>query len=142
MPKRRIVPFVLMVMLSLPLLAACGSTANGPVDVSVTLSDFKFESSVTSFKVGVPYHFVLKNVGQVPHEIMIMAPVEETPDMDMEEMDSMALAHVEADDLPAGASATMDYTFTQAAGPGELEFACHVPGHYAAGMKLPITVSE
>jgi len=140
--KKRIVSFVLIAMLALPLLAACAPAAKGPQEVDVTLSDFAFESSVTSFKVGVPYHFVLKNVGKVPHEIMIMPPLEETPDMDMEEMDSMALADVEADDLPAGATATMDYTFTQAAGPGELEFACHVPGHYAAGMKLPITVSE
>jgi uncharacterized cupredoxin-like copper-binding protein len=142
MSRKAAVPFVLLIALAIPLLAACGSTAGGPQEVNVTLSDFKFESSMTNFKVGVPYHFVLKNVGQVPHEIMIMAPMEETPDMDMEEMDSMALAHVEADDLPAGATATMDYTFTQAAGTGELEFACHVPGHYAAGMKLPITVSE
>jgi uncharacterized cupredoxin-like copper-binding protein len=139
---KRTIPFILLIALAIPLLAACGSRAQGPQEVNVTLSDFTFESSMTNFKVGVPYHFVLKNVGQVPHEIMIMAPVEETPDMDMEEMDSMALAHVEADDLPAGGTATLDYTFSKAAGPGELEFACHVPGHYAAGMKLPITVSE
>ena len=142
MSGKRIVPFSLLVALALPLLAACASTASGPQQVSVTLSDFTIESSVTDFKVGVPYHFVVKNEGQIPHEVMLMAPLEETPDMDMEEMDSMALAHVEADDLPAGATATMDYTFTKAAGPGELEFACHVAGHYASGMKLPITVSE
>ena len=135
MSGKRIVPFSLLVALALPLLAACASTASGPQQVSVTLSDFTIESSVTDFKVGVPYHFVVKNEGQIPHEVMLMAPLEETPDMDMEEMDSMALAHVEADDLPAGATATMDYTFTKAAGPGELDL--QAPARYARCQRQP-----
>jgi uncharacterized cupredoxin-like copper-binding protein len=34
----------------------------------------------------------------------------------------------------------MDYTFTKAYPAGTLEFACHLSGHYEAGMHLPITV--
>ena len=35
-------------------------------------------------------------------------------------------------EVPAGATAQLIYTFDQ---PGTLEFACHVAGHYAAGMR-------
>ena len=44
-------------------LSACGGSPAGPVTVNVTASEYKFETSMTSFKVGVPYHFVIKNEG-------------------------------------------------------------------------------
>ena len=72
---------------------------------------------------------------------MIMPPLaEDEMAMDMGELDAMALAMIEASELPTGATASFDYTFTEAASAGVLEFACHTPGHYEAGMKLPITV--
>ena len=74
---------------------------------------------------------------------MVMPPLMEDHmgmEMDMHELDEQALAMVPASDLPAGATATFDYTFTEAAPNGTLEFACHTPGHYETGMKLPIVV--
>ena len=116
------------------LLAACagsasGAAANTPTQVQVTLSEFKFDSSLTTFAVNTPYHFVLKNAGTVAHEWTIM-PRGET---DV----SKALVKVGQDQLTAGATVTQDFTFTK---PGEYEFACHTPGHYEAGMKLDIVV--
>lgn len=125
-------------------LAACSGgaspTPSGPVDVTVTLTDFKVESSLTNFKVGVPYHFIFTNKGAVNHEIMIMPVVSADANMTMEEMDKMALGMIEEDEMPAGATGTLDVTFTEPAPAGKLEFACHVAGHYEAGMRLPITV--
>jgi uncharacterized cupredoxin-like copper-binding protein len=124
------------------LLTACGSQGNSN-EVKITLTDFGIESSRTSFEAGVPYHFVVTNDGKVNHEIMIMPPLSEDQmgmAMDMEEMDKMALAMIEEDELTPGATVAMDYTFTVPAPAGSLEFACHTPGHYEAGMKLPITV--
>jgi uncharacterized cupredoxin-like copper-binding protein len=40
-------------------------------------------------------------------------------------------------DVPAGGTARLVYTFDQ---PGMLEYGCHVPGHYAAGMLGTVTV--
>ena len=123
-------------------LAACGAQSNSN-DVTVTLTDFGIESSRTSFEVGVPYHFTVTNNGAVNHEIMIMAPLTEdqmSMNMSMDQMDEMALAMIEEDELTPGATKTLDYTFTEPAPAGTLEFACHVEGHYVAGMKLPITV--
>lgn len=123
------------------LLTACGGQRAS--EVKITLTEFGIESSVTDFKVGVPYHFVVTNEGQVEHEIMIMPPLMEDQmgmAMDMEELDKMALAMIEANELPAGATASFDYTFSGPASAGTLEFACHTPNHYEQGMKLPITV--
>lgn len=120
-------------------LTACGGASSGPVTVNITAKDFSYEASQTTFKVGVPYHFVVTNEGTVPHEIMIMEPMEGTG-MDMEEMDELALNHIEAEALEPGDTATMDYTFQEAAPAGTLEFACHVKGHYESGMHIPIVV--
>lgn len=123
------------------LLTACGGQR--ATEVKITLTEFGIKSSMTEFQTGVPYHFVVTNEGAVEHEMMIMPPLMEDQmgmAMDMEELDKTALAMVEASDLPVGATASFDYTFTEAAPDGTLEFACHTPGHYEAGMKLPIIV--
>jgi len=71
---------------------------------------------------------------------MIMEPMMPGMDMTMEEMDAMALAFVEEDELTPGVTQTLDYTFTEPAPAGSLELGCHIEGHYEAGMLLPITV--
>jgi len=123
-------------------LSACGPSTNpdGSVNVDVTLTDFGIESSLDTFDVGVTYHFIVTNEGAVNHEIMIMEPMMAGMDMSMEEMDAMALAYIEEDELTPGTTQTLDYTFTEPASTGSLEFSCHIEGHYEAGMKLPITV--
>lgn len=125
------------------LIAACSGQGSGEtVEVQVTLTEFGFEASLTDFKVGVPYRFVITNTGAVNHEFMIMAPLAgEDMGMNMDELDETALAMIEEDQLPSGATMSFEYAFMEAADEGSLEFACHVPGHYEAGMKLPITVS-
>lgn len=133
----RLFPIILLLVASA--CAAKAASPGGPATVDITADDFSFQSSVTTFQVGTPYHFSVTNRGKVPHEIMIMQPVKAGM-MSMEEMDKMALAHIEQEDLQSGATASVDYTFTAPAQTGALEFACHLPGHYEAGMKLPIEV--
>lgn len=124
------------------LLTACGGqTVNDTGDVNITLTEFGIESSKTDFQVGVPYHFVVINKGQINHEIMIMPPVMgDMMGMDMGQFDEMALVMIGADKMTPGMTMPFDYTFTEPAPVGSLEFACHTPGHYEAGMKLPIIV--
>jgi uncharacterized cupredoxin-like copper-binding protein len=56
------------------------------------------------------------------------------------EMASAAPMHAEPGqvDVPAGTTARLVYTFDQ---PGTLDYGCHVPGHYAAGMRGTITIT-
>ncbi|HSP56415.1 MAG TPA: hypothetical protein VLS25_12605 [Dehalococcoidia bacterium] len=92
--------------------------APAPVDVTISLSNFKIDSSLIAFRLGVPYHFIITNNGTVTHETNI--------------------ANVNATgEVVVGATKTLDVTFTNA---GQQEFACHITGHYEAGMKLPVTI--
>jgi uncharacterized cupredoxin-like copper-binding protein len=116
-----------------------------PETVAVTLGgaagEFTITAAETTFRVGVPYRFVVTNAGTVPHEFMIMPVMSGAMgQMDMEHMDQMALAVIDEEDLPPGATASVDVTFTAPAPAGTLELACHVAGHYEAGMHLAIEV--
>ena len=107
-------------------------------DVLVTLTNFSIRSTRTTFLARVPYHFIVINSSATSHEFMIMSPT--TNSMSMDQMDKKALAHIAT--IRPGQRATLDFTFTKAALDGTLEFACHLPGHYQAGMKLGIVVGK
>lgn len=113
------------------------ATATGPTVVHVTADEMTITSDVTTFKVGVPYEFEVTNDGAIAHEVMLVRPTDST---DMEAIDELALGMAEEEDLGPGATVSFSYTFTEDDLAGPLELACHVPGHYEAGMLLPITV--
>lgn len=123
-----------------PSTTSAGSSGE-PVTVDVDADDFSFTSSLTTFKVGVPYHFVVHNVGDEEHEFMIVMPIAAGA-MDMEAMDELAVGHIEEDDLLAGDTSSVDVTFDKAYPAGTLEFACHIEQHYEKGMVLPIVVES
>jgi uncharacterized cupredoxin-like copper-binding protein len=121
---------ILVVALLVVAWRSAGVQSSGsPTEVQVSLSEFKIESPQTTFTTGTPYRFVIKNEGTISHAWAIMPRGQ----IDV----SQALIQVGEDELPPGATVTREFTFTQA---GDFEFACHVPGHYEAGMFLPITV--
>lgn len=117
-------------------LAACGGpapTPSGPVEVQVSLQEFTITSSLSTLQAGVPYHFVITNNGTIAHELVLEGAgvVDEPLEADGRE------GEVEEDELPPGATATLDWTFDTA---GDYQMACHVPGHYEAGMVTTFTV--
>lgn len=114
--------------------------AQEPVTVQIKADEYSFESDLTTFKVGIPYHFIVTNTGAKEHEFMIVAPIEPGV-MDMEAMDALAVAHVEEDDLQEGDVVSVDYTFTTDDIGQLLEFACHLDTHYEDGMHETITVT-
>ena len=123
-------------------LAACGTpaaTASGQaVTVNVTLSDFKIDSSLTTFSTGVPYHFVVTNNGSVNHQALILPP--EPGSISADQATNLRVAGIGGNGIAPGTTQSFDYTFTKPYPAGQLEFACHLPGHYDAGMRLPIVV--
>ncbi len=135
--KYRCIPGLIALFLLLAL-AACGGTSNAPNDVNVTLTDFHIQSSVTTFTSGTSYHFVVTNKGKVAHEFMIMPMA--MGNMSMDEMHKTALTFI--DTVAPGETKTLDYTFAQASVGKSLEFSCHFPGHYEAGMHQTITVNS
>ncbi|HZQ08828.1 MAG TPA: hypothetical protein VFD70_19755 [Anaerolineae bacterium] len=135
---------VLMIVTAGALLAACGPGASaGPTTVPITMTEFKIDTPQTTFKVGVPYRFVVSNKGTVNHDFSISPPVMEgMAGMSMEDAHKGALAVIDANDMPPGATKTIDLTFSKPMSSSEMEFACHTPGHYESGMHVPITVTQ
>jgi len=117
-------------------MAGCSGPSSA-TSVQVTLRDTSIESSLSTFAVGVLYHFVVTNDGTTAHEFMIAPPPTAATEQDMR---SVALAYIPP--FAPGTAQLVDYTFTQPATSGSLEFACHLGGHYQLGMKLPITVTQ
>lgn len=139
--RRMFVGAVLFLFAGLVLSACSGSGAASTskvVDVTVTATEFKFDSSLTTFQQGVTYHFIVTNKGSVNHDFAIMAPG--SGDITADEALKTALVGISGDQLTPGTTKTVDYTFTKAYPAGSLEIACHTPGHYDSGMHLPITV--
>ena len=142
---------IAIIALSL-ILSACGSAE--PVTVEVTLTEFGIESSLSTFEPGQTYRFVITNEGALPHEFVITEPLMEGAEHDDSMEDAEAEAHddekemshegvlleVGEDELPVGATVTVEVTFPDEAPEEALEFACHISGHYEGGMHAPITI--
>ena len=134
---RKHTTLLLIVVLSLGALslAACGGKASGPTEVHVKLSEFKIEMDKTTIPAG-PVKFIIDNVGKEKHEVVLEpAGVNDEPF----ELNGKAS---EAEDIEAGASATLEWTIDKA---GNYQLACHInennEDHYANGMVATFTVT-
>lgn len=102
-------------------------------EVQVTLTEFKVESTLNRFESGKSYRFVISNRGALSHEWSIA-------ERGGHAHAAMVVA-VGEDRLTPGATVTVEHTFP----PGtrdDLEIACHVAGHYEAGMHTDIEVTS
>ena len=121
--------------------AATDGPATGTnIQVDITLADNTIESSLTTFQVGVPYTFVITNAGRHAHNFNISTPVSVAGSL--QNALTTALVAVEQNQLSAGASVTVEYTFLDSAAGANLEFSCLIRRHYDDGMWLPITVTS
>ncbi len=135
------------------LLAACGvdaqssstpdaaeGTATGPRTVAVAMEDMKFVQAELTVKTDETIDFRFTNNGQVAHDAFVG---DNAAQMEHEaEMVEMGATTDHDDDeaaivLQPGESGDLAYTFDTA---GNYEVGCHQPGHYAAGMKMNVTV--
>lgn len=114
------------------------STAGGN-QVEITLADNTITSSLTTFKAGVLYTFVIKNNGRHEHNFNINQPTSITGSEDASLQS--ALLTVTQDQLPIGGGTTVEYTFPASAAGKPLEFSCLIRRHYEDGMRLTITVT-
>jgi uncharacterized cupredoxin-like copper-binding protein len=137
--KRQLLLGALALMI-VALLAACAGTpytVKGSQRVQVKLSDYKIDTSLTSFIADKPYHFIITNAGQTLHEFMIM-PKAEGSISDMSMGDRMSLAKVE--NISPGETKVLDYLFPSSTAGTHPQFACYYSGHYKAGMKQDVTI--
>ena len=120
--------------------AAAPSPSPGSVRLEVELNDsFMIEPSSMTVPAGVPVTFVVTNSGAIEHEFYLGDEAAQAEHD--EEMLAGGMRHDEPEGIGLDPGETKELTFTFAA-PGNSLAGCHVPGHYAAGMKASITVTE
>jgi len=92
-------------------------------------------------RVGETVRFTVTNVGKIRHEFVIGDAAEQREHTkEMAEMPDMAMTD-EANGVSLAPGETKSIVW-QFAGPGTVELACHVPGHYEAGMVSRIIVEK
>jgi uncharacterized cupredoxin-like copper-binding protein len=103
-------------------------------NVPVTLADFTVTAEPVAIKVGQPVTFAITNDGPSVHELVLEKGGDE--DVPLAQADGTA---AEVEDVPAGGTAELTYTFSE---PGTYQLACHIEGHYQAGMVTTFEVTE
>jgi uncharacterized cupredoxin-like copper-binding protein len=107
--------------------------ATGAADVNVTLGDMWVEADEQSVKAG-EVTFAVKNEGATMHGMaMALTPVDAPGGM----LDEGSLLG-KGKELAAGEGELI----TADLEPGSYELLCFLPGHYAAGQKLPFEVTD
>jgi uncharacterized cupredoxin-like copper-binding protein len=119
-------------------LAGCGSraAAGQPRRVVVTIRHSAYEPARIAVRPGETVTFVLRNTDPIDHEFILG---DEAVQLRHENGTEAHHGTVPGEvSVPAGREASTTYTFS---GSRPLEFACHLPGHYAYGMRGPVLVA-
>ena len=119
---------------------ADAADADRTIEVDM-FDDFRYEPDSIDVTVGETVAFRVHNSGKVAHEFVIGdKALQEEHEQEMQEMEGGMMMGDEpnAIGVEPGGTKTIAFHFTEAA---ELEYACHQPAHYAAGMLSPLTVS-
>ncbi len=118
-----------------------GVAAKNTRTINVEMTDgMRFSPADISVKQGETVRFVVKNAGQLKHELVLGTPqdlkahyeiMKKNPEMEHADANMITLA--------AGKSGEIVWQFTKA---GKVDFACLQPGHYDAGMKGAVSVMK
>jgi uncharacterized cupredoxin-like copper-binding protein len=129
-------------------LAGCstdGTTNDSGREIEIAMRDSFFRPGKVTVRAGSTVTFRFVNRGKLTHEAFIG-----DAGMQKDHEDEMRMAN-ESDEghggehgsmhdavtVKPGRSATLTHRFGE---PGTLQIGCHEPGHYAAGMKVTVTV--
>jgi uncharacterized cupredoxin-like copper-binding protein len=135
-------PWQLALVLAAAVLAASWAAAfragAGERTVVVTMHHSRFEPVTLRAAPGERVRFVLRNTDPIDHEFILGDDAVQR----RHEQGRQRQHHGDVPgerSVPAGQEAATTYTFPP--GGGVLEFACHLPGHYAYGMHGTVRVS-
>ena len=129
--------------LALAMLAVAGLAACRPAQaedrmriVEVTIHYSRFDPSALSFEPGTTVRFEIRNTDPIDHEFILGD--EEVQAIHERGTEAHHGARPGEISIPAGTTRITTYTFAEA---GRLIFGCHLPGHYAYGMRGTVTVA-
>jgi uncharacterized cupredoxin-like copper-binding protein len=119
--------------------APSASASASPTRIEVKLTDqLKIEPASITVPAGVPITFVVTNTGTIAHEFVLGDEAAQA-DHETEMAGQMGMKNDEAGAIGVDPGQTREITFTFDTA-GAYFAGCHIPGHYAAGMKTTITV--
>jgi len=118
-----------------------GTAAKATRTINVDMTDgMRFTPGDIRVKQGETVRFVVKNSGQLKHELVLGTEKELKEHYEaMKKNPEMEHADPNMVTLVAGNSGEIVWQFTKA---GKVDFACLQPGHYDAGMKGAVTVAK
>lgn len=116
-----------------------GSEESVDRTVEVTALDtMRFKPAALAVRRDETVRFVVTNAGRIDHEFVIGTPEEQRAhERMMRQMPNMEHEDPNALTLAPGETKTLVWQF---GGAGVVELACHVPGHYQAGMVSAVNV--
>jgi uncharacterized cupredoxin-like copper-binding protein len=123
-------------LLTPPLLGACVAKAQ-PEDrtIAVNIHHSRFDPAEYVFEAGDTVRFVIHNGDPIDHEFILGdAAVQRRHENGTEKAHGTIPGEVS---IPAGETRTTTYTFAR---PGTLIIGCHLPRHYAYGMRAAVEV--
>jgi uncharacterized cupredoxin-like copper-binding protein len=112
--------------------------AAGTRTVVVTMHHSKFQPAAITVAPGTEVRFVLRNTDPIDHEFIIGGQA--VHDLHERGMQRVYDGPGEVT-VPAGEERATTVSFNLRA-PGRLQYACHLPGHYAYGMRGVVTVTR
>ena len=110
---------------------AGGDSGGADQTVNISMQDIKFKPDAITVKAGTTVKFVFKNDGDLEHQAAFGdEAVQQAVESGKQSLEGVS------------ASPNQTKTYTRRFDtPGSLLIGCHVAGHYAAGMKVRITIS-
>ena len=127
----------LLLVVSVLALGGCALTAKAEeTDVVVNINHSRFDPGAFEFDSGETVRFVIHNADPIDHEFLLGNDAAQ----DRHEKGTHASHGAVPGEIsvPAGSTRSTTYTFTE---PGDLIIGCHLPAHYAFGMRAGVTVT-
>ncbi len=117
---------------------AAASAADRIVEITA-LDDFSFDPAAVDVSPGEVVTFRVTNAGNLEHEFTLGdEAVQERHETEMAEMGDMQMDDdPNAITVPPGETVELTWEFTDS---GNILFACHTQGHWAAGMQGEIAI--
>lgn len=119
-----------------------GAAASPAKIIDIDMVDIAYEPKTLSVQRGERVEFVFHNKGKIAHDAFIGdAAAQADHEKEMHEQGSMAGGHGMGDTavtVEPGQTGRLTHMFDRT---GTIEIGCHQPNHYAAGMKVAVTVA-
>ena len=121
-------------LLALAVLGACADPSQRTIEITVHHS--RFLPALIEVEPGDRVRFVIRNLDPIAHELILGSEeVQDRHENGTEPHHGTVPGEVS---IPAGATATTTYVFEE---PGSVPFGCHLPGHWAYGMRGQVLVA-